>query len=97
MAYQDKIETVAGRKTKDVLIYSLSTCFWCDKAKEYLDKLGLEYRYLVVDGLEGADQQEAIAEISKYNPNLSFPTIVINNGEKSFIGFSQEEFDNLAK
>jgi glutaredoxin len=91
MAYQDKAEKIPGRKTKDIMIYSLSTCFWCDKVKDFLKEQGIEFNILVVDRLEGADQQAAVEEISKYNPDLSFPTTVINNGEKVIIGFNQEE------
>lgn len=91
MAYQDKIEKVSGRKTKEIMIFSLSTCFWCDKVKEFLKEQGVEFGVLIVDKLGGAEQQEAVAEMSKYNPDMSFPTIVINNGEKAIVGFDQEE------
>jgi glutaredoxin len=97
MSFKEKVQKVDGKNNKGIMFYSLSTCFWCDKAKDYMNQIGLGYDYLVVDELEGADQQEAIAEISKYNPNLSFPTFVINNGEKVIIGFNQAEFDELAK
>jgi len=96
MAYQDSIQTVPGKKTKDVLIYSLSTCFWCDKAKEFLNELGVEYRYLVLDELAGEEQQLALAEVTKYNPDASFPTIVINNGEKVMIGLDEASLKELA-
>jgi glutaredoxin len=91
MAYQEHIEKIAGRKTKDIMIFSLSTCFWCGKVEEFLKEQGVEFNVLIIDKLEGADQQEAVAEMSKYNPNMSFPTIVINNGEKAIIGFDKEE------
>jgi glutaredoxin len=97
MSFKEKVHKVEGKGSKEIMFYSLSTCFWCDKAKDYLGNIGLGYNYVVVDQLEGADQQEAIAEISKYNPNLSFPTFVINGGEKVIIGFDQEAFDELAK
>ena len=96
MAYQDHIETVPGKQTKDILIYSLSTCFWCDKAKEFLGKLGVSYRFLVVDQLEEKDQAEALDEVVKYNPDASFPTIVIHNGKKVMIGYDEEGLKELA-
>jgi glutaredoxin-like protein NrdH len=97
MSFKEKAKKVDGKGNKELMFYSLSTCHWCDKAKEYFDQIGLGYNYVVVDELEGADQQEAISEISKYNPNLSFPTFVINDGEKVIIGFDQAAFDELAK
>lgn len=88
-------EKIPGSSSKEIVFFSLSTCFWCGKAKEYLEKIGVGYDYVLIDSLPEAEQQEAIAEMSKYNPGMSFPTLVVANGEKVIIGFNQAEFDNL--
>ena len=96
MAYQEKIKVIPGKGTKDVILYSLSTCFWCEKAIELFNDQGIGYKHLVVDLLPPNEQPEALAEISKYNPDGSFPTIVINNGEKVIIGFNEDDIKALA-
>ena len=63
---------------------------------DLLSEFNLEYSYSDFDLLEGQDQKEAYDEISKYNPNTSFPTVVVNNGEKVIIGFDETELKNLA-
>lgn len=95
MTYQSHIKNIAGKKTKKILLFTLSTCFWCQKTKALLNDLGLEYSYVDVGLLKGKDQEEAQKEINKHNPNVSFPTIIINDGEKVIIGFQESEIRNI--
>ena len=96
MSYKDQIKIISGKKGKGIMVFALSTCFWCEKVKDLLNELNLEYGYVEFDLLAGQDQKEAYDEISKYNPNISFPTVVVNNGEKIIIGFDETEIKNLA-
>jgi glutaredoxin len=92
MSYQEHIQKIAGKKTKDILLFSLSACVWCEKAEELLDKLGLEYGRVVVDLLdEPADQNEVYKEIGKHSGNIGFPVIIVDKGKKAIIGFNEEE------
>ena len=86
-----KKEHVAGqKKAGDIMMYALSTCIWCRRTKEFLDRLGVEYYYADVDMLEGEDREKAEAEIEKWNPAGSFPTIVLNNSE-CVVGYKPED------
>jgi glutaredoxin-like protein NrdH len=96
MSYQEHIERVDGKKTREIMLYGLSTCVWCEKAKEFLDELGVSYGHLTVDLLDGQDQDEAYAVVAKYNPDQSFPTIVIDNGKNVIVGFDKEGLRELA-
>ncbi|MDP3052453.1 MAG: glutaredoxin family protein [bacterium] len=96
MSYKNQVKIVPGKKGKEIMVFSLSTCFWCKKTMDLLSEFNLEYGYIDFDLLEGRDQKEAYDEISKYNPNASFPTTVVNNGEKIIIGFDETEIKNLA-
>ena len=80
---------VPGKKKADIMLYALSTCPWCKKTKALLDELGVEYRYIYCDLLTGKDSEKIDDEVAKYNPRLSFPTIVIN-GKKVITGFSED-------
>ena len=81
---------VDGREVADVKLYKLSTCIWCKKTQQLLDSLGIAYDFINVDYYEGAEKEEIVAEIEKWNPKVSFPTIVIDN-ERCIIGFDEEE------
>jgi glutaredoxin-like protein NrdH len=81
---------VAGEKRGELLVYTLSTCGWCRRVKRFLDELGVEYCYVEVDNEKGAERETTSRELKKWNPRLSFPTIVIN-GEQCIIGFKEDE------
>lgn len=83
-----KWEHVAGRNKGQVQLYALSTCGWCKRTKKLLDDLGAEYDFVFVDTLEEADRNAARVEITKWNPNCSFPIMVIN-GQKCIVGFDE--------
>ncbi len=85
-----KIEHVPGRKAGRLMLYALSTCIWCKKTKQLLNDLGVEYDFVFVDLLQGQDRDEAIALIQKWNPDLSFPTLVLNDN-KSIVGFKESD------
>jgi glutaredoxin len=85
-----KKEHVAGKKKGDVMLFALSTCGWCRKTKEFLNELGIDYNYVYVDLAEGKEQEEIENELEKWNPEGSFPTIVINNKE-CIVGYKPDD------
>lgn len=80
---------VEGENKGDVVLYALSTCGWCRKTKRLLDELGVEYRYKYVDKAFGAERDEVLEEMKRWNPRRSFPTVVINS-EISIIGYKPD-------
>ena len=63
-----KVEHVDGENKGDILLYALSTCGWCRKTREFLDDLGVEYSYIYMDHLEGAEREKNMEELTKWNP-----------------------------
>jgi len=80
---------VDGTDKGDILVYGLSTCVWCKRAKSFFEAKGIAYDYIFVDLLEGDDRDAVLDEVEKWNPKVSFPTIVING--KGVIGFKEDE------
>lgn len=95
MLYESQIKIVPGKKGKDIMLFTLSTCIWCQKTKALFKDLGIGYSYLDVDLLEDKAQEEAYDELLKYNKSTSFPTIVINNGEEVLLGFQEDAIKKL--
>ncbi len=79
--------------SKNILVFALSTCIHCRRCKEYLNEKGIAYEVTHVDQLDKDKQAATLDEIRKYNPACSFPTVIINGGEKVLIGFSKKRFD----
>jgi glutaredoxin len=74
---------------RDVKIYSLSTCSHCRATKKLLGECTIKYEFVDVDLLEGDERKAIIADVKKFNPRCSFPTIII--GEKVIVGFKEKE------
>lgn len=81
---------VEGRDAGKIAFYGLSTCGWCRRTRQLLDKLGVAYDYVYIDLLEPAEQKKAMAEVERWNPSESFPTIVIND-EFCIQGFDEQK------
>jgi glutaredoxin len=98
MSYQEHIEEIKGKPVKNkIMLYGLSTCMWCEKAKEFLDEMGITYSHLTVDLLDGAEAEAAFDAVAKFNPDQSFPTIVIDDGKRVMIGYNEAELKKLAE
>jgi len=86
---------VDGKKNGSVMLYALSTCVWCKMTKKLLGDMGVDFSYVFVDLLQGADQDTAISEVKRWNPSGSFPTLVIN--DRSIVGFQEEKIREAFK
>ena len=70
-----------------VKIYTLSTCSHCKAAKKFLNENNVVFDATDVDLLQGTDRENVLNEVVQYNPQRSFPTIII--GDKIIIGFKE--------
>lgn len=86
---------VDGRQPVNFLLYTLTTCGWCKKTKSLMQELGVGYDYVDVDSLDPSEIEEAKVAIEKWNPALSFPTILVN-GSECIIGFDEDRIRELA-
>jgi glutaredoxin-like protein NrdH len=84
------LQHVAGKNKGHIVLYALSTCPWCGKTKKLLNELGVEYYFGDVDLMTGTDKREAMGVVQKWNPNASFPTMVIDNS-KCIVGFQEDK------
>lgn len=74
---------------KTIKIYTLSTCSHCKAAKKFLNDLNVRYEFIDVDLLDAEEKAAVLNEVRKYNPRLTFPTILC--GDKVIIGFQDRE------
>ena len=72
-----------------VKIFTLSTCSHCRATKKFLHDNGVAFDYVDVDLLQGAERENILQEVMKYNPNKSFPTIIV--GDKIIVGFREND------
>ena len=71
---------VQGKNKKhQVLLYALSTCGWCKRAKKFLKDNDIEYEYMDIDLSSSKDKQEAQKDIQNRGGRLAYPTVIIDN------------------
>jgi len=88
-----ELKHVDGENKGKVILFALSTCGWCKKVRMLLEDLEVEYEYIYVDLTFGDEREEAVKELEKFNPDVSFPTTIINDTDV-IIGFEEEEIES---
>jgi glutaredoxin-like protein NrdH len=91
-----EVEHVAGKNVGHAMLYALSTCPWCQKTKRLLNELGVEYYYIDVDYLDGAEKDKVLEDVRKWNPACSFPTLVLDD-KKCIVGFKEDDIRKALK
>ncbi|GMR04222.1 MAG: glutaredoxin family protein [Thermodesulfobacteriota bacterium] len=76
-----------------VLLYALSTCPWCRKAKKLFNELNVEFDFVDYD-LAGEDEQARIREeIKGSGADFAFPWVRIDG--RVVEGYNPEEYREL--
>jgi len=73
-----------------VIFYGLSTCIWCRKTRRFLEDEDVAFDYVYVDLLRGQEREEAKEQVRRWNPSISFPTIVIDD-DRSVTGYKPDK------
>jgi glutaredoxin len=84
---------VKGDKKREVTLYALSTCGWCLRTKDLLNRKRVQYEYCDVDELTGDERKQVMAKVLKLNPHGSYPTILI--GDEVVVGFDESRIVEL--
>jgi glutaredoxin-like protein NrdH len=82
---------VPGTKNEhSVMFYGLSTCVWCKRTRQFLEDQEIQFEYIYIDKLKGQEREEAIERVRRWNPAVSFPTVVIG-GAQCVIGYKPDK------
>ena len=84
------MQHIEGQNKGKLVLFALSTCGWCKKTRALIEDLNADYKYVYVDLLKGEERDEVVEMVKKWNPQVSFPTLVIND-EKTIVGFKEDE------
>ena len=68
-----------AKEAQPVKLFTLSTCSHCKSTKKLLAECTVQYDVVDVDLLEGEERKAILADVKKFNPKCSFPTIIIGN------------------
>ncbi len=85
-----KATRVPGENNRHkILLYAISTCGWCRKAKNFFKDNDIEYEYVDVDLCSDEDREKIRKDIRKRGGQLNYPTIIVD--EKTLITGFQED------
>ena len=78
---------------KKVKLYTLSTCLWCKRTKQFFADRKIPFEAVDYDKQDEARQEELMAEMRAAGGTGSFPFVKI--GGASTQGYDPEEFEKL--
>ncbi|UCG79491.1 MAG: glutaredoxin family protein [Nitrospirota bacterium] len=76
---------------RKIVLFALSTCPACKKTKDLLNSMGIDYVSADLDTVDIESRNRLLEKVREHNPKETFPTLVINAGEKVIVGYSKEE------
>jgi len=84
-------ETHPGtRKEKEVKVLALSTCGFCARGLEFLEKHNIEYKFIYVDKLPKKDRKKITEEFKeKFGQRVLFPGLIVDD-EDYQLGFIEK-------
>lgn len=77
----------------EVFLYTLSTCPWCRKAKQWFTERGVAFEAIDVDLLSGQEQEAAAEKAHQLSGGRRFPVAVISG--EVVVGFNPERYREL--
>jgi len=86
-----RVIKVPGKNKKHrVLMYAISTCSWCKRAKKFLTDNRIEYEYVDVDLCSKEEREKIRSDILSHGGRLSYPTIIVDD-RNLVTGFQEDE------
>ena len=74
----------------EVLVYTLSTCPWCRKTKQWFANSNVPFEYVDVDLLPEGEQDDAAETAYRLSGGRRFPVVVING--EVIVGHNPDKF-----
>lgn len=84
-------------KHKKLILFSLTTCGFCKRARAYLDSEGWEYDIFFADEMDAKDKKKLKEEFKEhFGATMHFPALIID--EKDFlVGFIRPDWELVLK
>lgn len=78
-----------------VTLYGLTSCTHCKETRSFLADRGVSFECIYVDLLIGDERSEALRELKRLNPEVTFPTVVV--GERVIVGFKRDRIESALR
>ena len=74
-------------------MYTLSTCPWCRKTKQFFKDRNVPFDYVDYDLANGEEQEKILEVMAKYTEDTTFPFVKI--GKDVVVGYNPDKFERL--
>jgi glutaredoxin-like protein NrdH len=88
------VKVEGSKRGHKVFLYTLSTCGWCKKTKQFLKDNAVEYEYMDIDTCTSEERQSAIQDLKTRKAPLGFPLAIIDD-ETLISGFKPEKYKEV--
>ncbi len=78
-----------------ISMYTLSTCPWCKKTKQFFKDKKVPFDYVDYDLAGEEEQEQILKDMSKYSGSTAFPFVKIDG--EVVIGYNPEKYSELLK
>jgi len=78
---------------KKVSMYTLSTCPWCRKTKNFFKERNMQFEFVDYDLADEPTQEKIADEMMRYADHIAFPFVRIGNDV--VIGYNPEKYERL--
>jgi len=85
---EEKYRMTEKRK---IVLFALSTCNACRKTKELLKRHAVEFVGVDLDLVDTDSRNRLLERMRVFNPRETFPTLVVNGGERVVVGYDERE------
>ena len=75
----DTVKVDGKRKDHQVFMYTISTCGFCKRTKQFMKDKDVEHEYIDVDKVSKEERDTIHKDIKNRGGRLAFPTIIIDN------------------
>ncbi len=73
------VKVEGNKKDHKVFLYTLSTCGWCKKTKQFLKDNDVEYEYIDLDKCTREERKKVIDDIKARKASMGFPLAIIDD------------------
>ncbi|WP_157209669.1 glutaredoxin family protein [Methanosalsum zhilinae] len=78
---------------KKVFMYTLSTCPWCKKAKEFFEEKNIPYEYVDYDLEDKESRKEILSDMKNSGGTTATPFVKI--GDEVVVGYNPKKYAQL--
>ncbi len=76
-----------------IFMYTLSTCPWCRKTKQFFRDKNIPFEYVDYDLQDEEKQEKILEDMAKHGGNTAFPFVKIDG--KVIVGYNPEKYSEL--